>query len=194
MSDIPEWFEDEIEALRQTWLFRQSESLGAHLDATRSEMYANLNVFHSQVRTMLLFTLAPFATAIALLGADLGQSNFSLPQLLMLIGLVLLLALPFGLFAFMNLQERYRCYVASVVYAAKAHMAADIRGHPWLLWVERYLRKYHPPDNQALVERWMIEPPNTYLAYRRSLIALLVLASLGGVSLVLLSLFGLDAC
>lgn len=94
MSSTPEWFEMEIAALRNSIVFGNPESLAEHLDAACRDMYENLTALHSQVRTMLLFTLAPFAATIALLSATSGQSMISFSQLLMLAGAVLLLTLP----------------------------------------------------------------------------------------------------
>jgi len=160
------------------------------LNATRSEMYACLELYYSHVKGVVSLMLGLVTGIAALVGivSHVGGSKTAELAAMSKIGAVSVLMLmpPFAVISSIILARYYRLYVAALLFAADLHRSEGISGHSWFDEIEKYRKNLGPrgADNEHVIRKRTYSWPHTWSLYTTLLLLIALAGFVFGIAIV----------
>lgn len=179
LSSIPVW-------LRWTTIATLPEL--DMLRVSRDEMFRSLSLYYEHVKHVIYIMISVPGATLFVLNVS---KNVVPPELLVFAGLALAVVPPLvSEFSIQVIRRYYEVYVASLVFATRAHVAlGQVEIHPW---IDRTISQAKIAAEQSRVDdagaflAWRASSPNdTFVGYRRIIRTIAWASSIAGALLVL---------
>lgn len=153
----------------------------AILNASRSDVFSALELFHAHVKYTISLMLSVVGGVFAILAFAQRPEAIPMQDEVKILGQATLTLLPFLGFVSVFITARYyRLYVSAVVFCARLHRKAGVPEHPWLGHLSDKLLALEPDVPKArrtAMARRVFGPGHSWFLYS-SIILLLGIAGL----------------